>query len=162
MSHLAWLKDYRIPRKHRMKSVIVQLENNQTTKRKTSKKSWLQKLWNTFVPLTSSVEVSEVSDPQVQDSEAIISSVSVCTQTEPVLQEILQVTVRTSTGQVRKRKKCFKCSRWGYVKTECPNPKKKKGKKPVQDSPTSTSTQGRGHEGPMRGLSPLSSYLAPL
>ena len=127
MSHSAWLKDYKIPRKRQLKSVIVKLINNNVFNKKKTK---ISKEENNSTHHQPVLPVAESIDDL--EEAAIQTNVSVCTQTElpPASEtlETLMVTVTQAKKKSKNRKKCLKCRSYSHLKFQCTNESYKKRK----------------------------------
>ena len=140
MSHLNWLKDYKIPRKKRMQSVIVKVFNKLKPNKTISTSSSTEK------PSTYPAS-TEVNGGQQLHSESaeVHKAVSVRTQTIDAATEYqLLITVPNPQNKnKRKRIKCFQCRRWNHVRAKCPDKVTVPSKQEVNNSPTNLSVWSR-------------------
>ena len=127
MSHLAWLKDYKIPKMRRLKSIIVQVAKRTAPTSKAAHSSTVPKsirnskpAGEVMVPLQSTKSTStQTEDPEDSDN-----------LEENIMDDSIVVTAQVD--KKKKRKKCFKCGRWGHERPQCTNPKKIKKNKEIQ------------------------------
>lgn len=120
MSQLAWLKDYKIPKKRKMKSVIVKAPNNKnkfkprTSRKPTSRHSEAER--TTSMPDKAKASVSS-SGTQTDDTEEV--------KNDPLPTVDIRTIEVTKQSKKKQRPKCFRCGERSHLRSNCTSPNKK-------------------------------------